>query len=290
MTLRQWSLILLTAALFGSSFLFIKVAVAHLPPMTIAAGRAFVAALVIGAVARRLGVGMPPPGPGWRPLAVVGLLTAIIPYAFIAAGQTRIDSSLGGILFASVPLFSVFLSRAFLPDEPLTPERVAGALIGLGGVGAVIGRPALAGLTDQLVGAGATLIAAASYAAGAVYARAQIQWSPLVIATGQVIVAAPALILIAAINDAPWSLDPSPAPLVALVAVGVVSTAIPVILLFRLVREIGATRASVLTFFIPVFAAILGTLILGERPSAFAYSGLVLILTGAILISREPKP
>lgn len=290
MTLRQWSLIVLTAALFGSSFFFIKVAVADLPPMTIAAGRAFVAALVIGAVATRLGVGMPPPGPAWRPLAVVGLLTAIIPYAFIAAGQTRIDSSLGAILFASIPLFSVFLSWAFLPDESLTPERVAGALIGLGGVVAVIGTPLLAGLTDQLAGACATLIAAASYAAGAVYARRQIRWPPLVMAAGQVIVAAPVLILIAAISDAPWSLDPLPASLIALVAVGVVSTAIPVILFFRLVREIGATRTSILTFFIPVLAVIPGTLILGERPSAFAYAGLALILTGAILISREPKP
>ncbi len=290
MTLRHWMLVLLTAALFGSSFFFIKLAVADVPPLTIAAGRTLVAALVIGAVAAILGVWLPRPGRQWRPLLVVGLLTAILPYALIAAGQAYIDSALGGILFASIPLFSVFLARAFLPDEPLTPGRVGGALIGLAGVAAVIGPGAIAGFSDQLAGVFMTLLAAASYAAGAVYTRGRTNASPLVLAMGQMFVAAPVLTVPALLADRPWTLTPPAGALGALVAVGLVSTALPTLLFFRLVRELGATRTSILTFFMPVFAVLLGTLVLGERPDLGAYGGFGLILVGAIMINRASRP
>ena len=289
MTLRQWGMILLTAALFGSSFFFIKLAVADLPPMTIAAGRALIAALVVASVARALGAKLPRPGRGWRPLIVVGILTAALPYALIAAGQARIDSSLGGILFATIPLFSLFLSRAFLPDAPLSAGRIAGALIGLAGVALAIGPGALAGLTSQLAGVGMTLAAAASYAAGAVYTRSLARASPLVLAAGQLLVAAPLLAGAALLSERPWALAPATPALGALLAVGLVSTALPTLLFFRLVREVGPARASILTLFMPVFALLLGTLVLGERPGPAMFAGLVLILAGAALINRPGR-
>lgn len=290
MTPRQWILILVTGALFGSSFFFIKLAVGDLPPLTIAACRALVAAIAVGAAAGALGARLPPLGRAWQPLLMVGLLTAILPYSLIAAGQTRIDSALGGILFATIPLFSVFLARVFLPDEPLKSARLTGALIGLLGVAVVIGPGALAGLSNQMAGVVMTLLAAASYAAGAVYSRSQTTLSPLVMAMGQMVVAAPVLTGLAFVSDHPWTLAPSAAALAALLAVGLVSTALPTLLFFRLVREVGPARTSILTFFMPVFALLLGTLVLGERPHLSAYPGLGLIFAGAILISRAAQP
>ncbi|HHL21334.1 MAG TPA: DMT family transporter [Aliiroseovarius sp.] len=289
MTLRQWGMILLTAALFGSSFFFIKLAVADLPPMTIAAGRALIAAMLVAAVARAFGAALPRPGRDWRPLVVVGILTAALPYALIAAGQTRIDSSLGGILFATIPLFSLFLSRAFLPDAPLSAGRIAGALTGLAGVALAIGPGALAGLPGQITGVAMTLAAAASYAAGAVYTRSLGRASPLVLAAGQLLVAAPLLAAAALLTERPWTLTPAPPALGAILAVGLVSTALPTLLFFRLVREVGPARASILTLFMPVFALLLGTLVLGERPGPAMFAGLVLILAGAILINRPRR-
>ncbi|WP_240035707.1 DMT family transporter [Hwanghaeella grinnelliae] len=289
MTVRHWLLILATAASFGSSFFFIKLAVSDLPPMTIAAGRAMVAALVIGVVASRRGVSMPSPGPDWRPLLFVGALTAIVPYALIAMGQSHIDSSLGGILFASIPLFSLAFSRIAFPDQVLSTDRIAGAVIGLAGVAAVIGPQALKGLSGQLLGAGLTLAAAASYAAGGVFTRTQMHLPPMVVAAGQVMVAAPVLTIAAALTDAPWTLDPSAMALAAVCAAGLVSTALPVVLFFRLISEIGPTRTSILTFFMPVFSVLLGTILLGEAPGSFAYVGLALIISGAVLISRDGR-
>ena len=289
MTLRQWGVILLTAALFGSSFFFIKLAVADLPPMTIAAGRALIAAPIVAGVARARGADLPRPGREWRPLIIVGILTAALPYTLIAAGQTRIDSSLGGILFAAIPLFSLFLGRAFLPGEFLSAGRITGALIGLAGVALAIGPGALAGLSSQLAGVAMTLTAAASYAAGAVYTKSRARAAPLVLAAGQLLVAAPLLAGAALLTEPPWALSPSAPTLAAIAAVGLVSTALPTLLFFRLVREVGPARTSILTLFMPVFAVLLGTVFLGERPGATALAGLALIFAGAILINRPAR-
>ena len=289
MTLRHWIMIVLTAGLFGSSFLFIKIALADIPPMTIAAGRAGIAALIIGLFAWSTGVRLPASARDWRVLGIVGCLTAAIPYAATAAGQAWIDSSLGGILFATIPLFTVFLAPLFLADERFTLWRVTGALTGLGGVAIVMGPQAAAGLQTQMLGALITLAAAASYAAGGIFTRANPQIAPPVMATGQLIVAAPLLASLSAGIDAPWTLTPSATSLWSLGALGLVSTAFPVLLFFRLVHEVGATRTSLLTFFIPVFAVLLGTGLLGEAPGFYAFAGLALIIGGAALISRRVR-
>jgi len=285
---RHWFLIVLTAALFGSSFLFIKVATSEIPPLTIAAARAGIAALIVAVAAIISGVRLPPPGRDWLVLMVIGLLTAIIPYTAIAMGQRYIESALGGILFATIPLFTVLLAPLFLPGERLTGKRIAGALIGLVGVSAVIGPQVLASMQAQLFGTVMTVAAAASYALGGVISRRHAHVSPMILAVGQLVTAAPVLVLVSLLFDSPWRLQPSFATLAALGAVGLIATAVPVLLFFVLIRDVGATRTSLLTFFMPVFAVLLGAVFLGERPGPFALGGLALIFAGAFLVSMQP--
>ena len=284
-TVRQWFLVLLTAALFGSSFFFIKLATPAVPPLTIAAARAGIAALIVAIAAMATGMRLPRFGRDWLILMTVGLLTAIIPYAAIAAGQRYIDSALGGILFATIPLFTVLLAPLFLPGERLTARRMAGALIGLAGVSAVIGPQVLADMQAQLLGTLMTVAAAASYALGAIVSRRSGHMAPMVLAAGQLVTATPVLVLLSLYFDAPWRLQPSLSALAALGAAGLIATALPVLLFFVLIRDIGATRASLLTFFMPVFAVLLGAVFLGERPGLFALVGLGLIFAGAFLVS-----
>ena len=130
MTARQWTVVLVTAALFGSSFFFIKISVAEIPPLTLAAGRALLAAVILVVVVRTGGIVFPPLGRDWLTLLIVGMLTATIPYAAIAAGQTLIDSSLGGILFATIPLFTVVLAPVFLTEESRGRVRTRGQIVG----------------------------------------------------------------------------------------------------------------------------------------------------------------
>jgi drug/metabolite transporter (DMT)-like permease len=285
MGVREWSMVLAVGALFGSSFLFINVAVDTVPPLTLAAARTLLAAPVIWLFLRLNGIRLPRPGRAWIPLLIIGLLTGAIPFATVAVGQRHIDSGLAGILFGAIPVFAIIVSHFLIPDERLTADKALGALIGLGGVILVIGPEALAGLGDQLLGQAATLVAALSYTLGAAYGRLQSAVPPPLQAAGQTIGGAIILVPIALIFDAPWTLAPGPLALGALVAMGIVSTALPSLLFFRLIGTVGATNTSLATFFIPVTAVALGALVLGEQLPPLSFAGLGLILLGAAIVT-----
>lgn len=289
MTLAHWGVLVLTAALFGSSFFFIKISVDSIPPLTLAAGRATLAALALVCVLRAAGARLPALGREWLPILVLGLLTAAFPYAAIAWGQRHIDSSLGGILFATIPVFSVLIAPLFLKEERFTAGRVAGAAIGLTGVAMAIGLDALMHLEGHLMGAAATLAAALSYASGTIYARLQSHLSPLVLATGQLVIGSLVLVPLSLTMDAPWTLAPSQTALISLGVVALVNTAAPVLLVFWLVRNAGASNTALLAFFMPVAAILLGTLVLGEPLSWGAFGGFALILVGAGLVTGTLK-
>jgi len=285
MTLRHWPVLLLTAALFGSSFLFINIAVKEIPPLSLAAGRALLAVPIGLLMLRAIGLRLPRLGRAWLPLIVLGIFTAAIPYAAIAWGQRHIESGLAGILFGTIPVFSVVLTPLLARDERFSSGRILGALIGFAGVVLVIGPKALGGLDGQLLGAGVTLGAALAYALGAIYARTKPDIHPAQMTAGQLVVASIVLSAGALAFDTPWQLEPSLAALGAVAWTAVLSTALPVILLFWLIRNVGATNASIATFFMPVVAVALGALLLGEQLPWQAFAGLGLILLGALAVN-----
>lgn len=285
MSLKHWSVLLLTAALFGSSFFFIKLTVASIPPLTLAAGRATLAAIAMMAVLRLSGQPLPTLDAAWRPILILGVLTAAIPYAAIAWGQIHIDSSLGGILFATIPVFSVLVAPWFLVEERLTAGRAFGAALGFLGVILAIGPDSLLNLEAQVLGSIATVAAALSYASGTIYARLQDQLSPLVMTAGQLVVASLLLVPISVLADSPWTLTPTTPALISLAVVALINTALPVLLLFWLVRNVGATNTSLLAFFMPVAAVLLGVVVLDEPLLWFAVTGLGLIIVGAAIVT-----
>jgi drug/metabolite transporter (DMT)-like permease len=285
MTAQDWAVLLVTATLFGSSFFLIKIAVDTVPPATLAAGRAALAVPIAWAFLRLTGGRLPPLGRDWIPLAVLGVLTAAVPYGAIAWGQRHIDSSLAGMLFGMVPVFSVVLAPLFLRDERLTPGRLSGAALGLGGVILLLGPQALAGLGNQVAGALVTLGAALSYALGGIYARRHRQLAPTVMAAGQLVTAALILLPLSLVLDAPWTLSPPSAALGAVAAVAVLSTALPALLLFWLIGRVGATNGALLAFFMPIVAVVLGVALLDEPLPWTAVAGLGLILIGAAAVN-----
>ena len=132
MSPRYWIVLLTTAGLFGSSFFFIKLSVAEIPPVSLAAGRSLIAALVIGGILVASGGRLPRDARTWAVLGIVGGLTGVVPYAAIAFGQTLIESSLAGILFATIPVFTVALAPLVLADERWTAAGLADVVVGLG--------------------------------------------------------------------------------------------------------------------------------------------------------------
>ena len=286
---RHWAVLLLTAALFGSAFMFIKIAVAEVPPITIAAARVAMAAPLVWAFLRATGERLPSTARGWAPLIVLGFLTGVIPYTAIAWGQQYIASGLAGILFGTIPVFSVLLAPAFITDERLTPGRLFGAFVGLAGVVTVVGPDALAGLEAQLLGATVTVLAALSYALGGIYSRRRGDLAPAAMAAGQLIVATLILVPLSLVVDTAWTLTPSPLALWALAATAVLCTAAPIVLLFWLIRQVGASNGSLVAFFIPVVAVSLGSTLLAEALPWPVIAGLGMILFGAAVISGRVR-
>lgn len=290
MGLAGWAALLLTAAMFGSSFVLTKLAIESISPLTVAAGRVALAAPLAWAVLRLSGERLPPLGAAWIPLLILGFLTAAIPYTAIAWGQVNIASGLGGILFGTIPIFTVVLAQFLTADEKLTPERSIGSIVGLAGVVVVVGPGALMHFDDYVGASVITLLGALSYALGGIYARRNPQLSPLVMVTGQLLTATVMLVSLSLAVDTPWTLQPSPGALGAVAAVAVLSTVLPALLLFWLIRRVGATSGSVVAFFLPVVAVVLGAALLGERLPVQTFVGLGLILLGAFAInSRFPR-
>ena len=289
---RDWALLALTAALFASAFFLNKIAVASLPPLTVAAGRVALAAAIALAILHLTGGRLPAPGRAWRPLLVVGLLTTAVPFTGIAWGQRYIDSGLAGIIYGTIPIFTVLFAHFLTADERFTARRGVGVAVGLGGVVLIFGPAALAGIGDSLLGSGLTLMAATSHALGAIYVRRCARLSPVVLTAGQLVCGMLLLAPLSLLVDAPWRLQPTTAALAAVGAVAVVGTAVPLLITFWLIQRIGATNTSLLAFLMPVMAVCFGAVLLGEWLPWQAFAGLALILAGAAAVgggrSRPP--
>jgi drug/metabolite transporter (DMT)-like permease len=285
MGLKGWGMVVAVGTLFGSSFLFVNLAVDSVSPLTLAAARALLAAPIVWLFLKASGQPLPRPGREWLPLLVIGVLTGALPFAMIAYGQVRISSGVAGILFGAIPVFTILVGHFLTPDERMTPDKVLGGLVGLGGVVLVIGPEALKGLGAELLGQAATLLAALSYTLGAIYGRLRASLPPPLQAAGQTIGGGAVLVPLALVFDAPWTLAPSATAFAALGAMALLSTALPSLLFFSLIKRAGATNASLATFLMPVTAVALGALVLGERIAPEAYAGLALILLGTTLVN-----
>jgi drug/metabolite transporter (DMT)-like permease len=283
----HWLIVLLTASLFGSSFLFIKLAVQEVPPLTLAAARVVLAAIAMTGVLYAVGGRLPALGRNWFPLLVLGVLTAAVPYAAISWGQERIEASLGGILFATIPIFTVVIAPMVTQETRLTGVRLAGVGVAFAGVLTTLATQAfntleIGGVSEHLAGAGATLLAAFCYAIGNIYARIKTGINPMVMASGQLITGSLVLLPIALLIDPPLVALPGDTALYSTLALSLLSTAAPVLMMFWLVRNAGATNASVLAFFIPVASVLLGTIVLHESLATHEIAGFALILLGAL--------
>lgn len=293
MTSRYWPLILTLAAVWGASYLFIKVGVdGGLSPGVLMASRALIAAVVLlGYLAATIGAGSAIAGLrlAWRECLVLGLLNAALPFWLVAWGEQHVDSSTAAIAQATVPIFSVLIGLRYLPHEHLGPRRIVGVAVGLAGVGLVAGV-APAGNAWAAAGTLAVVLASVSYASAGIYG--QLRLSPTVsgpvLAAGSMLVGGLLLLPLAAARP-PTSM-PTAGALWSLLLLALVGTAMAQLVLFRIIGLFGARRLSLVTYLMPGFALVYGSLILHERVGATALAGLALILLGVALGSGALRP
>jgi drug/metabolite transporter (DMT)-like permease len=283
MTTRQWGLLGVLAILWGISFFFSKVALAELPPMTLVLGRFGIAALALLLAARASGQRMPRSPRVWAGFFVLGALNSFIPFGLIAWGQVQITSGRASFLYATTPLYPALVAHAW-GDERLTANRVAGVLVGLGGVCVLIGPGALGHLGAHTLAELAILGAAVSYAFAGTYGRRFRALPPVVPVAGMMTTAALMALPIALVVDRPWTLHVGARTWGALLGLALLSTALGFVLYFRLLATAGATNVMLVTLLMPIVALLLGALILGEAVTATALAGMALIFAGLLAI------
>lgn len=285
MSLRYWLILLTLSVLFGSSFLFIKLAIIEVTPLTLATVRTVLAAAIAYVAMRATKQEFPTSKAVWKQMFLLSLITSVIPYVAIAWGQQHIDASLGAILFSTIPIYTVLFAPLILPEEQFTIASLIGVAVGFLGVVFVIGPEALYKAADYKLGVIVNLLGAVSYAMSNIYVRQLKDLSPLVMTAGQLCIAALLLVPLSFIFEQPWVLSPSIPTIFSLIALASFSTALPVLILFWFVKNTGVTNTSMLAFFVPISAVLLGVFILGETIPLLGLVGFGFIILGAMIVT-----
>ncbi len=278
--------LLLLGAIWGSSFVLIKLGLESFTPVQVVEGRIVVASVVLLVLLYARGVRLPTRV--WPSLGLMAVVSNIVPFMLITWGEEHISSSLAAILNSTTPLFTALLANVFLHTEKLTALRAAGILIGFAGVGVIVGGGEQGSLGGQL----AVVLASASYGIGFVYARRHLvgrAGTPLRLSAGQLLVAAVALMPVAAVDTAATAPDFGAVATVSVVALGAIGTGFAYLLYYRLIEDVGATTASFVTYLIPIFGAVLGWAILDERLGWNVVAGAVLVLGGIALAEHGAR-
>ncbi|MFB6722643.1 DMT family transporter [Kribbella sp. NPDC056345] len=280
------SLLLVTvAALWGASFLFIRIAVPALGPVVLMEARVLIAGLILLAVVAGLGR-LPNWRTDWKGYVVLGTLSAAVPFTLIAVAELWLTASLAAILNATTPLFTLLIGAARRQEE-LSTYRLAGVLLGLLGVCVVVGLGPLQVDLELAFGVVASLAAAVLYAVGGLYAKARFPSTPpTTVATGQQLGAA--LVLLLPSFALPPRGLPSPGIAVAVLALSVGCTAVGFALFYRILALVGPTGALSVTFLVPVFGLLWGSVFLDEHFTVSTIIGLLVILSGVALVTRRP--
>ena len=289
--LSDWLSLLALTVMWGSSFLFTKIAVSVLPMPTIVSARLVIAALILVPLMFGLGRPLPRGGRLWLFFVLIALVGNLLPFSLITWGQRSIDSGLAGILMAVMPLATLALAHLFVPGERLTPYRVGGFLLGFAGVIVLIGPQALlaiGGDRGPLLPMLAVLGGALCYGVSAILAR--LRPASDAVSTAAAVTALAALMSLPQGGDV-GGLDVAAlsAPVIgAVLFLGVLSTAVSLIVYFRLIQTAGPSFTSQLNYLIPLWAVGIGVLFLGEQPKLAQLAALGLILAGILLSRREP--
>lgn len=280
-----WLLLILLGVIWGGSFFFSRVAVEHVPPMTLVLLRVFLAAVALhlylhgrNGLYRQL-------ASRWRAFIILGTINNAIPFTLIFLGQTQVGAGLAAILNATTPLWTVIIANRLTTDEKMTAHKIIGCLLGLFGTLVLIGPGALTGLGAPVWAQLAIVGAAIAYGFAAIYGKKFSDMPPVVTATGQLTASSVVMLPLVLLVDQPWTIPWPPLDIVfAILLLAVLSTSFAYILYFRIISTAGATNGSIVTLLVPPSAILLGAIFLNERLSPEAMLGLLLIAAGLLTL------
>lgn len=288
MTGRDWFWLIILSLFWGASFFFGQVAVAEIPPLTLALGRVAIAAAILLVYMRATGLSLPRRAL-WPSLAVMACLNNVIPFSLIYWSQQYIPSGLASILNATVPLFTILIAHVLTHDDKLAPLRACGVVIGFLGVVTVIGVEGLREADVNLAAQGASLLGAFFYALSGVYGRRFQKEKPASVAAGLLLFATLFLVPLSFLFDRPWTLPAPGLPAIgSVLGVAAISTAAAFLIYFHVLARAGATNLLLVTFLVPISAILLGALFLHELLAVRHFIGMAIIAGGLAVIDGRP--
>jgi len=286
MSLKDWWLLTVLAALWGGSFFFARIAVAEIHPLTLVLLRVSIAAVALNVYLLATGRSLAAARALAPAFFVMGLLNNVVPFSLMFAGQTELGAGMASVLNATTPFWTIMLAAALGSEEKTGWNRVAGILLGIAGTAVMMGPGLLAGLGGPVWAKFALIGTAVSYACAALYARRLRGVAPALLATGQFTASTAIMVpLVAILLGGGWMpASVSTQAWASVAALALLSTAFGYILFFRLMASAGAVNTSLVTLIVPVFAMLLGGIFLGERLETFEIAGMILVGIGLLVI------
>ena len=285
-TRADWLIFLGLGFMWGSSYLFIKIAVDTVPTFTLIALRLLIGAGFLWIVFRMSDLQLPRERRLYGHFVVMALLNVALPFTLITWAEQSVDSALASVLNATVPLFVLVIAPMFLPDEPIRVNGIVGLAVGFAGVILIV-SPGLMGSGGDPMGALALLGSSLAYAAGNVYNRRNVRGlAPLLPALFQVTFALLMVGALAIILERPWeTVQPDVAAWFSLIWLGIFGSGLAYLLYFRLLSRWGATRTSLVAYLLPVVGIVLGLAVLQEPVGIELIGGTALIIAGVALVN-----
>lgn len=285
---KHWFVFILLGAIWSSSFMWIKIAVQEVGPITLVAFRALFGLLFGIVVIFIQRVQLPPSFKAWSPLLLLGITNVAIPFFLISWGEQSIDSAVAAILDATVPLFTILIAHYLLHDDKMTWPKVLGLLVGFAGVIVLMSKDVGASF-GSLLGQLAVVLASAFYAGSAVFARKTTEDTPGILRSAGPLVSATVVMWLATFFvERPVEIPQLGITWIALLFLGILGSGLAFVLAYYLIHEIGPTRTSMVTYLFPLGGVILGVAFLNEELSWQLLVGAALIVLSLVVANWQP--
>ena len=289
MKAKHWFVFILLGAIWSSSFMWIKIAVQEVGPITLVAYRALFGlsfGIVVILIQR---VKLPRTFRDWLPLFVVGITNIAIPFFLISWGELHIDSAVASILDATVPLFTILIAHFMLQDDKITLPKVLGLVVGFTGIIILMSKDVGAS-ASSLLGQVAVIVASIFYAISAIYIRKTTVDTPAILRSAGPLVSASAVMWLGAfVFESPVQVPQLGITWVALLFLGMLGSGLAFLMSFYLVHEIGPTRTTMVTYLFPLGGVLLGVTFLHEQITWQVLAGAVVIISSLAIANWEPK-
>ena len=289
MKTKHWIIFITLGIIWSSSFLWIKIAIEEMGPMTLVAYRVLFGLLFGIAVILIQREKIPRTLKAWTPLLVLGLTNVAIPFFLISWGEKTIDSGVASILDATVPLFTIVVAHFLLHDDKMTVQKVAGLLIGFAGVVVLMSKD-IGDSAGSLLGQGAVILASAFYAGSSIYARKFTEDTSGIFRSMGPLVSATAVMWLASFFfESPVHVPDQSIIWIALLWLGILGSGVAFVMLFYLIHEIGPTRTTMVTYLFPLGGVTLGVIFLHETLTWEIVVGAALILASLVVANWSTK-